>query len=144
MPKYKFQNVKPQTSKIMKNIRSKNTAVEILLRKALFKEGFRYRIHYSNLPGKPDIVFVKQKIAIFCDSVFWHGKDWNIKRKKIKHNRDYWIPKIEKTITRDILNTEQLNSMGWYVLRFWDQEINRELPLVLNKIKKAIFVRNRT
>ena len=87
-------------SRNMKAIKSKDTCIEKILRKALWSKGYRYRKNYSKLPRKPDIVFVREKIAVFCDSEFWHGKDWDRENCKIKSNREYWIKKIERNIQR--------------------------------------------
>jgi DNA mismatch endonuclease, patch repair protein len=134
MTKYQFKNVTSIRSKTMSAIRGKDTSIELLLRRALFSQGLRYRIHYANIPGSPDIAFVKKRIAIFCDSEFWHGKDWLIKKKKIKNNRMYWIHKIEENIERDKNNMKSLEAMGWTVLRFWETEIKKDLPEVLANI----------
>ena len=119
----------------MSLIKSKNTIPEILLRKALFSLGLRYRIHYNKLPGSPDIVFVKKKVAIFCDSEFWHGGiNWNEKKKRINTNRKYWVPKIEKNIERDKINTTKLINMGWTVLRFWEKDIKKDVESIVKII----------
>jgi DNA mismatch endonuclease (patch repair protein) len=128
-----------QRHKCMSHIRSKNTSIEILLRKALWHEGIRYRKDYSKLPGKPDIAITKYKIAIFCDGELWHGKDWKTKKEKIKTNRDYWIPKIERNMERDIENEKKLENMGWTVIRFWGKEIKKYLMECVNEIKVTIY-----
>jgi len=89
---------KEQRHKNMQNIRSKDTGIEIMLRKALWAKGYRYRKNYNALPGKPDIVLMKHKIAIFCDSEFFHGKDWEVLKPRLEksNNGDYWI--IEEII----------------------------------------------
>ena len=95
-----------QRRKNMQHIKSKDTTIEVALRRALWKKGYRYRKNYKKLPGKPDIVLTKYKIAIFCDSEFFHGKDWKIKKSKLLNskNSEYWISKIEKNMKRDRLN----------------------------------------
>ncbi len=105
----------------MANIKNKDTSIELLLRKALWKENIRYRKNYPELPGKPDIVITKYKIAIFCDSEFFHGKDWEILRPTLErgNNPDFWIKKISRNIERDDEVNKQLLFMGWYVIRFW-------------------------
>ena len=125
--------------KIMSSIRTSNTDIELLLRKALWHEGIRYRKNLKTLPGKPDIAITKYKIAIFCDGEFWHGKNWDIKNKSIKTNRDYWIPKIERNINRDNVNEKKLENMGWVVLRFWGNDINKNLTDCVKEIKEIIF-----
>lgn len=94
---------KEQRHKNMKNIKSTDTKIEITLRKALWKKGYRYRKNYAALPGKPDIVLTKYKIAIFCDGEFFHGKDWIKQKQKLlkSNNSDFWIKKISKNIERD-------------------------------------------
>lgn len=114
---------KEQRRKNMQHIKCKNTSIEICLRKALWNAGIRYRKNVNKLPGKPDIVITKYNLAIFCDSEFWHGKDWNITKNKIKSNTSYWYNKIESNIARDKKITEELEKAGWIVLRFWGEDI---------------------
>ena len=114
---------KEQRRKNMQHIKCKNTSIEICLRKALWNAGIRYRKNVNKLPGKPDIVITKYNLAIFCDSEFWHGKDWNITKNKIKSNTSYWHNKIESNIARDKKITEELEKAGWIVLRFWGEDI---------------------
>jgi len=128
-----------QRHKSMSHIRSNNTSIEILLRKALWHEGIRYRKNVKTLPGKPDIVIKKYKIAIFCDGELWHGKDWEKRKETIKTNRNYWIPKIERNITRDNENEKKLKNKGWIVLRFWGKEIKKNLADCVNEIKEIIY-----
>jgi len=115
----------------MSHIRGKNTAPEMLLRKALWKSGKRYRIHYE-ITGKPDIVFPGKKIAIFVDGCFWHGCPDHGTRPKT--NKKFWETKISKNIARDHHVTRTLSKSGWRVLRFWEHEINHDINLVLQKI----------
>ncbi|MDM8514569.1 very short patch repair endonuclease [Desulfobacterales bacterium HSG16] len=133
---------KEQRKKNMRAIRSKDTKIEVNLRKSLWRRGYRYRIHYKKLSGKPDIVFVRQKIAVFCDSEFFHGFNWEKQHKKIKSNRDYWIPKIESNMKKDRLVTEFLEKDGWVVLRFWGKEIQKNLKECADKIEDAILERS--
>jgi len=122
----------------MSRIRSTDTSIEIALRKALYHAGVRYRVNYKALPGKPDIAITKAKLAVFCDGEFWHGKDWETKKEKIHSSREYWIPKIERTMARDKRNEEALAEMGWKVLRFWGGDIASDPEACLNKILEAI------
>ena len=94
---------KEQRHKSMSHIKSKNTSIEVKLRKALWHNGYRYRVNYKKLPGKPDIAITRYKIAIFCDSEFFHGKDWEVLKPHLEkgNNADYWIKKIEKNRKRD-------------------------------------------
>ena len=123
----------------MKRIRGRDTSIEMKLRKALWQSGIRYRKNFKKLPGKPDIVIAKYRIAIFCDGEFWHGKDWEIKKKKLGHNRDYWIRKIERNILRDNEVNQKLCALGWTVMRFWGREIENDIDGCVNDIKDAIF-----
>jgi DNA mismatch endonuclease (patch repair protein) len=135
-----MDNLTPeQRHKSMSHIRSNDTSVEVLLRKALWHEGIRYRKNIKSLPGKPDITITKYKIVIFCDGELWHGKDWEIRKENIKTNRDYWIPKIERNMARDIENEKKLENMGWTVIRFWGKEIKKNLMECVNEIKEIIY-----
>ena len=109
-----------QRRKNMQHIRSKDTSIEIVLRKKLWEKGYRYRKNLSNLPGKPDIVLTKYKIAVFCDGEFFHGKDWEILKPKLEKskNSDYWIRKISRNIERDDEVNKELLFQGWTVIRF--------------------------
>lgn len=133
---------KEQRSKNMRAVRNKDSKIEILLRKALWQKGYRYRKNYKKLPGKPDIVFNKAKVAVFCDSEFWHGYDWQIRKNDIKSNREFWIPKIEKNIARDIAVNEELQKRGYTVLRFWGKEIEKNLDRCVEAVVKAISHNN--
>jgi DNA mismatch endonuclease (patch repair protein) len=128
-----------QRHNIMSHIRSNNTSIEVLLRKALWHEGIRYRKNLKTLPGTPDIAITKYKIAIFCDGEFWHGKNWEAKKNSIKTNRDYWIPKIERNIMRDCKTEKKLGTMGWTVFRFWGDEINNNVNSCVDEIKETIY-----
>ena len=128
-----------QRRKNMQHIKNKDTLIELKLRKKLWNKGYRYRKNVNKLPGKPDIVLSKYKIAIFCDGEFWHGKDWEAKKAKISSNRDYWIPKIEKNIARDIQIDRQLHALGWQVLRFWGKDIEKNLESCVSDVQDAIL-----
>jgi len=128
-----------QRRKCMSHIRSSNTTTEVLLRKALWREGIRYRKSYSKLPGKPDIAITKYKIAIFCDGELWHGKDWETRRETIKTNKEYWIPKIERNMARDNENEKKLENMGWVVIRFWGRDIEKNLAKCVNEVMEAVY-----
>lgn len=130
-----------QRKKNMRAIRSKDTTIELALRKALWQRGIRYRKNYRGLIGKPDIVITKYRIAVFCDSDFWHGYDWENRKERIKSNQDYWIPKIERNMKRDREVTEALVEQGWIVLRFWEHTIRKELEECVNDIQEAVDVR---
>ena len=127
-----------QRKKNMQAVKNKDSKIELALRKALWAKGYRYRKNYTGIPGKPDIALTKYNIAIFCDSEFFHGYDWENKRKEIKSNREFWIKKIESNIRRDKEVTELLESQGWIVLRFWGKEIQKNLTGCIQIIEAAI------
>ena len=122
----------------MTAVKSKGTKIEVLLQKELWHRGLRYRKNVKNIYGKPDIAFIGKKIAVFCDSEFFHGFDWEIKSKEIKSNREFWIPKIEKNIQRDKDVTDKLKKDGWIVLRFWGNEIKNDVSGCADKIESVI------
>ena len=132
---------KEQRHKNMAAIKNKDTKIEVILRKALYKKGYRYRKNYKEVPGKPDIAITKYKIAIFCDSEFFHGKDWEkLKEQLIKsNNSDFWIDKISKNIQRDDDVNKQLNALGWTVLRFWGKDIKKHTDDCITAIEEAVF-----
>lgn len=117
--------VTEKSHKNMSKIRGKNTSIEVVLRKALWNRGFRYRKNYKGLPGSPDIVLTKYRIAIFCDSEFFHGKDWDALKSRLEksNNSEYWIKKISRNRQRDDEINKRLSFMGWTVVRFWGKEI---------------------
>lgn len=128
-----------QRARSMRSNKSRDTTIEIILRKALWHCGYRYRKNYKGLPGTPDIVLMKYKIAIFCDSEFWHGYHWDKKRTRIKANRDFWIQKIDRNIERDNEVNRRLEAMGWIVLRFWGADISRRTTECIEVVEDAIL-----
>ena len=127
-----------QRRKNMQAIKNKDSQIELLLRKELWKRGLRYQKNRTDIFGKPDIVFKGKKIAIFCDSEFWHGYNWEERKKDFKSHQEFWIPKIERNMKRDIEVTNKLESEGWTVLRFWGNEIKKETEKCANIIEKAV------
>lgn len=127
-----------QRSKNMKAVKNKGSKIETMLQIELWHRGLRYRKNVKTVYGKPDIAFIGKKVAVFCDSEFFHGYDWENKNKEIKSNRDFWIPKIEKNMARDKAVTEKLKSDGWIVLRFWGNEIKRNLSQCADKIESVV------
>ena len=125
----------------MRKIHSKDTSIELLLRKALWHKGYRYRKNYKALPGSPDIVLTKYKIAIFCDSEFFHGKDWEILKLRLENgkNADFWIKKIERNRNRDYEHDKKLLFLGYTVLHFWGQDISKHTDECLQTIEEAIW-----
>ena len=116
-----------QRRKNMRAIKNKDTKIELMLRKELWLRGLRYRKNSSAVFGHPDIAFIGKKIAVFCDSEFWHGYDWTNRKNKIKSNTDFWITKIERNIERDKEVNDYLKSQGWIVLRFWGEDIRKNI-----------------
>ncbi len=128
-----------QRSQTMSHIKGKNTSIEILLRKSLWHRGIRYRKNYKRLPGTPDIAITKYKIAIFCDSEFFHGHNWEIKKQKLGNNREYWIKKIERNMERDRENDLKLIAMDWVPIHFWGQEIQKHTDECVDAVEDLIF-----
>jgi len=131
-----------QRKKNMRAIRSKNTKIEELLAKALRGQGLRYRRDNSDIFGKPDFTFRRLKIAIFCDSEYFHGKDWDINKHRIKTNTEFWQAKIESNITRDKVVNESLLKDDWKVIRFWGEEIKKKSDFCVQTIIKEIENKN--
>lgn len=127
-------------SKIMGKIRGKNTKPELLFRKALWKKNVRFRLDSKQLPGKPDVSIKKYKLAIFIDGEFWHGYNWDERKDKIKSNRDFWIPKIERNMQRDRQVNRQLEEMEYTVFRFWTREIKENLSKCITDILVYIAI----
>lgn len=128
-------------SKNMSHIHGKDTSIEVALRKALWHEGIHYRKNYRALPGTPDIAITKYRIAIFCDSEFFHGKDWEILKPRLEkgNNPDYWVNKIKRNRERDIEKDKQLLSLGWTVIHFWGKDILEKTSECVKTIKETIF-----
>lgn len=132
---------KEQRHKNMQNIKASDTKIEMLLRKALWQKGYRYRKNYMELPGKPDIVLKKYKIAIFCDGEFFHGKDWEVLKPRLKksNNSEFWISKISRNRERDAEVNKALLFCGWTVIRFWGNDIKKNTDECIKVIEEAIF-----
>lgn len=127
-----------QRRKNMQAIKNKDSEIELLLRKELWSRGLRYRKNVNKVFGKPDIVFASKKVAVFCDSEFWHGYNWEERKNDFKSHREFWIPKIERNMERDREVTQKLESEGWTVLRFWGNEIKKNTTQCADKIIKVI------
>ena len=121
-------------SYIMSRINSQDTKIEVILRKALWSLGYRYRKNDRSVFGTPDICFKKKKLAVFCDSSFWHGRNY-LDGKIPENNRKFWVEKFKTNIKRDVLVNETLEREGWKVLRFWDNEINSNPDRCLSEIR---------
>ena len=127
-----------QRRKNMRAVKNKGSKIETMLQKELWHRGLRYRKNAKTVYGKPDIVFIGKKVAVFCDSEFFHGYDWENKSKEIKSNREFWIPKIEKNMQRDKEVTDKLTSEGWTVLRFWGNDIKKHLSQCADIIESVV------
>ena len=120
------------------NVRE-HTAPELVLRRALWAAGLRYRLHPVDLPGRPDLVLPRVKMAVFCDGDFWHGRNWRQRKAKLSRgwNGGYWVAKLERNRRRDREVTRQLRGLGWTVLRFWETDVQRDPPSVVMAILRA-------
>lgn len=136
-----FGEVSERTRRNMQNIRSTDTSVEVLLRKRLWHDGYRYRKNYKKLPGSPDIAITKYKIALFCDSEFFHGKDWDKLKVRLEcgKNPQYWIRHIEENMERDRRVDRELAQLDWTVIRFWSNDIKKDLQGCLRVIEETVF-----
>ena len=124
----------PERSKIMGKIRGKNTKPELAFRKALYAKGYRYRIDYKKLIGRPDIILKKYKTIIFIDGEYWHGYQWEERKLKINTNREFWVPKIERNMQRDEEVNRELKRLGYQVFRFWERDIKKNLETCIKKV----------
>jgi len=132
-PAPSFRGLRPASSSSantkQKNFRT-DTRPELLLRRYLWAQGARYRVNVGTLPGKPDLVFSRQQLAVFCDGDFWHGREWKVRRKALAsgHNASYWLRKITYNIDRDRTQEKVLRAKGWTVIRIWESDIKKDLP----------------
>ena len=133
-----MQKTKEQISYNMQQVKNKDSKIEVLLRKELWSRGIRYRKNVNRIYGKPDIVFIGKKIAVFCDSEFWHGYNWEERKKDFKSHQGFWIPKIERNMERDTEVTARLESEGWTVFRFWGREIQKNTVECADRIEIAL------
>ena len=122
----------------MKQIKNKNSEIELKLRKELWSRGLRYQKNVNGIVGKPDIVFKGKKVAVFCDSEFWHGYDWDNRKNDFNSNKEFWIAKIERNMARDNEVNTILKSEGWIVLRFWGKEIKKHCKECADKVQKVL------
>lgn len=125
-----------KTSKRMANVKLKHGNAEVLLAKKLWEKGYRYRLNWKALPGSPDIAILKHNIAVFVDGEFWHGYDWENKKKKLNRNKAYWIEKIEENIARDRRVDIELCNRGWKVVHFWSKEVEKKSDECVKKIEE--------
>jgi DNA mismatch endonuclease (patch repair protein) len=117
-----------------------NTRCEIALRRELWRRGLRYRLHVGGLPGRPDVVFPIQRVAVFCDGDFWHGRDLEKRLAKLAagHNAVYWVAKVRRNVERDHQNTRSLEAAGWIVLRFWETDVRRRPEDAADQVAAAL------
>ena len=127
-----------QRHKGMSRIKTKNTSIELKLRKALWHSGVRYRKNYKRLPGTPDIAITKYRIAIFCDGELFHGKGFEAGKMRFDTNKSYWEAKIKRNIERDRRVDAELQKLGWTVLRFWGREITRDLDVCVESVLETV------
>ena len=127
-----------QRRKNMQHVRNKDSQIELKLRRALWQAGFRYRKNVRKVFGCPDVVFLRLKIAVFCDSEFWHGYDWENRKHDFKSRQEFWIPKIERNMARDREVNEHLAAEGWTVLRFFGKEIKNNVDECVRIIAETI------
>lgn len=122
-------------SETMRQVRSRDTSCERRLRSALHRRGLRYSLHKS-LPGKPDIVFVAAKVAVFVDGCFWHGCPEHCRRPS--SNREYWLPKIERNMARDKRVSTSLRAAGWRVVRLWEHEVRDSAERAASRVERIV------
>ena len=140
-----MDNLTPeQRKKNMQSIKSKGSKIEIILQNALTERGYDFTPNDKDIIGCPDIVFKEEKIAIFCDGEYWHGFNWETRKNNIKSNKNYWIQKIERNMKRDIEINELLKNNGWIVLRFWGNEIKKNIEECIEKIETPLLVTSKT
>lgn len=145
-PAVRFDTYKSSSihaSRILSTVTRKNTKCERLFRSALWKKGYRFRKNVDSLPGKPDVVFRKEKVVVFCDGDFWHGWNWREREAKLRTgaNPSYWIGKIERNIQRDKRVNSELAAQGFKVLRFWEHEILSEIEKCVEKVVAVVSQR---
>lgn len=126
-------------SEIMSHIRSKDTSIELMVRRYLFALGYRYRINYKELPGKPDIVFTKRKIVIFIHGCYWHGHDCGSRYAHTSQsNKTYWTPKIQRTQQRDREHIAELEANRWKVIVLWECQLKDNFDATITHLVKLI------
>jgi len=136
-------HIKEQRRKNMQAVKSSGSKIEIILAKALWNLGYRYRKNDKNVFGKPDLVLKKHKLAIFVDGEFWHGKDWQKRKHDHKSNKEFWISKIERNMERDKEVILKLRRQGWKVLRFWGKDVEKKLQSCISKVELKIGEANK-
>jgi DNA mismatch endonuclease, patch repair protein len=132
----------------MQRVHSKDTTSELVLRRALWHRGLRFRLHRATLPGHPDIVFPGAKVAVFVDGDFWHGNQWRLRglqrledQFRDSENSEYWIRKISRNVIRDRESTTTLEQSGWRVIRVWESDIKRDLSGCVDRVEREVLNR---
>lgn len=139
-----FKGLRPssaQSSQALSGSKPADTRCERLLRKELWKMGLRFRKDFRDLPGRPDIVFIRECVVVFCDGDFWHGRNWATRKRKLQagSNSSYWVAKIQTNIDRDKRHNKQLRKLGWRVLRIWESDIFANPSKSAMKIAQIVF-----
>lgn len=129
---------KEQISYNMRQIKCKGSKIEVMLMKELWSRGLRYRKNVKSVVGTPDIAFIGKRVAVFCDSEFWHGYNWEERKHDFKSHQEFWIPKIERNIQRDKEVTDYLQANGWIVLRFWGNDIKKDTSKCADVIEREL------
>ena len=132
----------PEIRKRMSKVRLKNGKAEAILAKRLWHEGYRYKRNYKKLPGSPDITLTKYRVAVFVDGEFWHGENWEKRKVRLKHNREYWIEKIEENMARDKRVDGQLQEMGWITIHFWEKQVLKHTDECLKAVLEFLEKKN--
>lgn len=132
----------PEIRKRMSKVKLKNGKAETILAKRLWHEGYRYRRNYKKLPGSPDIAITTYRVAVFVDGEFWHGENWEARKAKLKHNREYWIEKIEENMARDKRVDSQLQDMGWTTVHFWEKQVLKRTDECLQAVLELLEKKN--
>lgn len=131
----------PEIRRRMSKVKLKGGRAETLLAKALWRRGYRYRKNDKRLPGSPDIAILKYRIAVFVDGEFWHGKDWETRKDKLKRDREYWIEKIEENMARDMRDDRLLTQIEWTPIHFWEKEVMKDLPACIAEIEDIVLTK---
>lgn len=138
-----YEAASEESSRTKSRIRSSGTKPEMRLRRALWNLGLRYRVNVCSLPGSPDIVFTRSRVAVFCDGDFFHGRNWDVLRANLarRANPSYWISKIQYNRGRDKDVNLSLKEEGWLVLRFWESDIDTDIGRVVEAVRETIYRR---
>ena len=127
-----------QISYNMRQVKAKGSKIETMLQKELWQRGIRYRKNVKAIIGKPDIAFLGKKVAVFCDSEFWHGYDWETRKNDFRSHQEFWIPKIERNMQRDSEVNSKLQESGWQVIRFWGNDIKNDVQHCADIVEQAL------